>query len=335
MWRWRCVGESPGDWSLFWMQSDPLYFLGYNEIVGTFDDNFWAEEQPDPEGPLVWNEKTVQVTVLGPDMDEVANGTDVPSDGDLLTIYFNVLRGDDQIGGYIAGHAEEQLRFKKPWEAVWSAATPWQPSTERFFWDEGLAMIQDRKAYETNDANFQALTNGVAFHDVLQRNRLIIKNCFGEDEEFIFPPHHFRAIKTGANNYKIVEIEIPEENGSRHLRRPSEITAMLKSLTKPKWRVSVIVGAVLFAYWAQSELRAQRTTDATKRSVVDELVNECLDCQQGRIMIPRTSDTEVVAAFHDAYKENYRQRKHRMMEEFQAGAPEETRDLAGDHSHAF
>lgn len=216
MWRWRCPGDPPdvppGDWSPEWFQSDPWYFI-YNDHVGTFDDNFWAEEDPDidDEDPPVWNEKTIQTSVLGPNTDDVPFGLNVNSDGDLLTIYFRPLHGDDPIGGEIAGYAEEQLQFKKPWEGAdkWSAPTPWIGHTEDYFWDEGSAMIEDSKAHDTNSANFQALNVGDAFQDIFQRNRLVIKNCEGLDQEFILPNHYFQAIKTGANTYKYVEHEIP------------------------------------------------------------------------------------------------------------------------------
>lgn len=66
MWEWRCAGDPPGDWGYQWFQPDPWFFT-YEGRVGTFDDRFWAEELSDIYEPPVWNEKTIQVTVLGPD----------------------------------------------------------------------------------------------------------------------------------------------------------------------------------------------------------------------------------------------------------------------------
>lgn len=91
---------------------------------------------------------------------------------------------------------------------------------------------------------------------------------------------------------------------------------MLPFVVKPQWCALVIIGVVLVGYGAQSELRAQRTTKATEPSVSDELANECFDCQQGRIMIPRTGDPVTDEAHHEAYRQMYRERKLRQMEEF-------------------
>lgn len=91
-------------------------------------------------------------------------------------------------------------------------------------------------------------------------------------------------------------------------------------LAKPKWCVSVIVGAVLVGAWAQSELRAQRTTDATDRSAAEAFVNDYrdyLDGQEGRVVIPRTGNPEIDAACLEAYREMRRARQRRHMEEVQ------------------
>jgi hypothetical protein len=117
---------------------------------------------------------------------------------------------------------------------------------------------------------------------------------------------------------------------------------MSESITKPKWRIVAICGALLAGYLAQSELLAQRTTDgtepevhgvgegdesaaqratdATDRAAAEAFVNEYrdyLETQPCLTVIPRTGDPEIDQACRESYFEMLRTRRHRIMEEIE------------------
>lgn len=126
-----------------------------------------------------------------------------------VEVRFIVVRGASQIGGYIDGYAQERVRHEDHVTGFTHYSAGWPdfvgPTPERFYWDELSAEIVDIKSYDMSKAAVQNKPVGFVLADVHQTNRLVIKDCAGEDQYFQFPAKHFQMIKSGPDTWKLVE----------------------------------------------------------------------------------------------------------------------------------
>lgn len=92
---------------------------------------------------------------------------------------------------------------------------------------------------------------------------------------------------------------------------------MSQVLRNPKMRLLVIAAVATGAYWLQAELLAERSSSGSEVSAKNGAAIDCLDCQEGLIVIPHAGDPEIDQAYRDAVKDMIVARNNRFYEDAQ------------------
>lgn len=161
---------------------------------------------------------TQSITVVPPDTDVVVAGRDTPTalspDGSTrVDIQFEMRASGVAIGGMFSGHVQEWL---DSWEGYNPVLGVWFPITYNQVWDPPVGQtstlfylvsnrIHDRKYSYVSGSWWPLFNNGDDFQRITQRNRLIVKNWYGEDMTYGFPAHNFTEKKSGTSSWILVE----------------------------------------------------------------------------------------------------------------------------------
>ena len=205
-WDYRCTdGGTNGPW-----MPDPPDASGSPEItyhearIGAYDvRSVWSYYEGPPYEPPKSDTFVQPVTVWGPNADVIASGLDVESTGFPrmdVRLRFLLKRGGTTIGPYVEGYPQENLSFNGG--TTW---TGWQgPLPGAYFWESASCEIVDVKYHEINDPDWwNGIDVGTVLNDYLQRNRMVIKDCHGNDTAYEFPQRRFKHIKTGPQSFKV------------------------------------------------------------------------------------------------------------------------------------
>lgn len=198
-WKYRCTSNgAQGNW-----QDAPFATAAWSsqeQNVGNFEVKVQSA-MSDGSTQTVQN----SVTVSGPTTDEVnAAQLDVvmffmmgPAP---INLQFAVMNGNRKIGPYPDGYPEYKIRRPQ-----FNLDTGWCTDTA---YSLNADTIVARVAIEPADFNngFANLADGAVVDDYYFQNRMLIRNCAGNYETFVFPERRFQKIKAGSNSWKLVEV---------------------------------------------------------------------------------------------------------------------------------
>jgi hypothetical protein len=209
-WEWRCTADSwTGDWELIQEGSYGVIDFGMG-AVGSFDVRCTAHYgangmgQADPDSTV-----TTTVNFHGPDSDTITSGLNVDSSsmdqtGIMeVTLIFEVDWQSYRLGCCVDGYAQEWSRVPED-----NINTGWiNPPDLWFDCGEIIDIIKITVQTQQQQDYWNNLNEGdVIDHDVYKKNRMVIKNCHGDDEYFEFPERRYREIKTGPGTFKLVVV---------------------------------------------------------------------------------------------------------------------------------
>lgn len=211
-WHWKCPDDAA--WLPDWY---PPYDSG-EPAIDWFEPRFGEQDirlrvwfSCSGEPPLeYWGQTIRRIDVIPPDNDTIEAGLGEDSEGFpnmAVPVVFQIRSGPTECGGVIEGAAYERIERFWPWSRPYAIFdSGWVGESDFFSLDSG-GEIHDTKSYEIltyeGYLEWEALPVGAVIDEFYQTNLIEVKNCEGDEQNFIFARRKFQRQKAVTGHSKL------------------------------------------------------------------------------------------------------------------------------------
>lgn len=222
-WEWRCTA---GGVNGAWQPIPPFPTIqptawSNEPRVGSQElrvKGFWPPPgQMGMPGQPITSTKVITLTPTPPSSDVVVSGLNTnssPWPTMSIPLVFEVRCGAMKMGSMVAGYPSEII-LKHPLTdppTVLGTGVPKPGSFElrpEGIWDNKVLDLGGPAAGGINRTTWDSWAVGDSLMQYYQTNFMTIKDCHGNNKEFLLSTHHIQYVKSTAETFKIVEVPLP------------------------------------------------------------------------------------------------------------------------------
>lgn len=120
--------------------------------------------------------------------------------GMYIDVQFVAMANDIQVAGAAVAVVKVEERIRRGVnDSGWVGGSP------EFYWDTTVTVDHKVVNADANMAWWDSFNTGDIFDDFFQQNRMIIKDCFGNEQTFYFQERRFQKMKVDAAHWQLWE----------------------------------------------------------------------------------------------------------------------------------